>query len=191
MRRITLFVTVLALAGLSCGVPSSATINAAQNFVKGALTNLPGTVQSESTKLAPTLNAQVTKLGPTIKAGETALAGNPEGTITGTLNFPGGTIPAERVVAFDAASKVSVAEITTLPGQSQYGLSVPTGEYFIVAYSLDGKRSGGYTQAVKCGLLASCKDHQLIPVSVANKGTTGNINPQDWNAPAGAFPPMP
>ena len=78
-----------------------------------------------------------------------------------------------------------------MQGQSTYELTVPAGEYYVVAYTLDGKLSAGYSAAVPCGLSVDCKDHTLIAVKVKTGEVVENINPQDWYAPAGAFPPMP
>ena len=112
------------------------------------------------------------------------------GTISGSLSYPGSALPALRVVAFDAKTLKAVKIVQTAQGQSSYSLSMPGGEYYVVAYTLDGKLAGGYTKAVPCGLEASCTDHTLIPVPVANRAAE-QIDPGDWYAPPGAFPPAP
>jgi hypothetical protein len=83
------------------------------------------------------------------------------------------------------------ADVTTEDGQSEYELSVAPGDYFVVAYKLDGNLSAGYSQAVPCGLLNTCTDHSLIPVHVEAGQTVEGIDPQDWYAPPGTFPAMP
>ena len=104
-------------------------------------------------------------------------------------------MPAERVVAWSTTDS-SHYSVDTLAGQSTYQLGVPTGTYTVVAYSIGGGSfpaglAGGYSQAVSCGLTASCTDHTLIPVTVNADATLTNINPGDWYADAGTFPPMP
>jgi len=84
-------------------------------------------------------------------------------------------------------------------------LGLPSGDYYVlvtwqpaviatsasptVAY---GDRFGGaYTQAVLCGLLATCIDHSLIAVTVRAGQTTSGIEVSDWYAPPGTFPNLP
>ena len=112
------------------------------------------------------------------------------GAISGDLSFPGSALPPMRVVAFDAKTMKAVKIVQTAPGQNSYRSNLPRGEYYVVAYTLDGKLAGGYTKAVPCGLEASCTDHTLIPVTVTNRAVEP-INPGDWYAPPGVFPPAP
>jgi hypothetical protein len=165
---------------LSCVCPATSgiqgTLEAMQGTIgvmlteaPGMLTNLPGTVEAQ------------------IETPETALPG----TIRGHLSYPSEYLPAQRIVAFDVATMDAVTDVTTAQGQAEYELSVPAGDYFIVAYTLDGALSAGYSQAVPCGLLASCADHSLILVHVESGAVVENIDPQDWYAEAGAFPAMP
>jgi hypothetical protein len=84
----------------------------------------------------------------------------------------------------------------TTSGQNTYTFDLPVGKYHVVAYSLGGGGfptglAGGYTQAVPCGLSASCTDHSLINVTVTLGATTPNVDPTDWYVDAGSFPPMP
>jgi hypothetical protein len=50
---------------------------------------------------------------------------------------------------------------------------------------------GGYTAAVLCGLSVDCTDHGLLPVTVIAGQVTSGIDPTDWYAEPGAFPPNP
>ena len=79
--------------------------------------------------------------------------------------------------------------------QSEYVLQVSPGTYYIVSYvdKKDGTPGmpGAYSQFVPCGLQASCSDHSLIAVAVAAGQTVTDIDPGDWYAPEGTFPPMP
>jgi hypothetical protein len=71
-----------------------------------------------------------------------------------------------------------------------------TGAYWVVTYPIENigqspSLSGGYTQAVVCGLEVNCTDHSLILVEVKDGDDTPGINPGDWNAPAGTLPKDP
>ena len=44
---------------------------------------------------------------------------------------------------------------------------------------------------VPCGLSVECGDHSLLAVEVQSGQTTADVNPADWYAPEGAFPPDP
>ena len=66
----------------------------------------------------------------------------------------------------------------------------------MVAYTIGGNGfpgglAGGYTQATLCGYQVNCNDHALIEVTVNNAAVTSGINPGDFYAPAGSFPPYP
>ena len=116
----------------------------------------------------------------------------PTGTITGYLSYPAEALPPQRVVAWNTADN-SYYSVDTLSGQSTYELVVPTGNYTVVAYVVGGGPglAGGYSKMVPCGLKAGCDDHTLISVEVTSGAILTGINPQDWYAGAGAFPPMP
>ena len=47
------------------------------------------------------------------------------------------------------------------------------------------------SQAVPCGLSVTCTDHSLITVSVTAGATLTGIDPNDYYAPDGTYPPMP
>jgi hypothetical protein len=81
-------------------------------------------------------------------------------------------------------------------GTSTYSMDVPVGTYIVVAYSIGGGGfpdglPGGYTQAVPCGMLPGCDDHSPIKVTVTAGATLTDIDPADWYAPDGTFPPKP
>jgi hypothetical protein len=183
MRKILFFCFALILAGMACSLPNPSsiqgTLDAVQQTVKAAITEVPKTVEAAATSIG-TLEAAPTQ--PTIAA---------NGTIRGNLIYPASVLVAQRIVAFDSATKAEVAEVTTVQGQSQYELTVPAGDYYVVSYTLDGKLAAGYSQAVPCGLSVDCTDHSLILVHVDAGAIVENINPQDWYAPAGAFPTAP
>ena len=123
----------------------------------------------------------------------------PEGTVTGNLSFPSSFIPAMRIAFFNIANG-GVSYTDTGMNQGTFTINLPAGRYHVIAYPyssgapaagspIEGA-AGGYTQFVLCGLSADCKDHTLIPV-VVTAGQTIMVNPGDWYAPEGTFPPMP
>lgn len=129
------------------------------------------------------------------------------GTITGRLSYPSDFLPPMRVVAFSLTDG-NAYFVDTLD-HGNYSLAVPAGTYYVVSYvykmAVDGnsgqadsytlnggmEAAGGYSQMVPCGLAAGCDDHSLLPVIVAAGQTIEDVNPGDWYAPPGTFPPMP
>jgi LysM repeat protein len=110
------------------------------------------------------------------------------GLITGDLSYPSEHIPALTIVATRIDNgKNTFYSIETAHGQSSYSLRVDPGVYNVVAYN--GDYAGGYSEYVACGLGGNCGDHSLLPVLVQAGDILGNINPGDWYAPAGTFPP--
>lgn len=177
---------ILALTSLFCSVggPSVATPDV-NSIVAGTLTALA----ANTTAILPALTAT-----PTLST--TPMSSFPDmGTISGRLSYPSSGIPALRIVAFPIDG--SAPSYTDTPsGQSDYTFDLPVGTYHVVAYSLGtggfpSGLAGGYTQAVPCGLTASCTDHSLVDVAVAAGTTTPDVDPGDWYAPDGTFPPMP
>ncbi len=113
------------------------------------------------------------------------------GSISGTLSYPSQFIPPLRIVAFRVDGS-GYRYVDTLENQTTYQISGLTpGTYHVVAYTRDGALAGGYTQMVLCGLRVECTDHTLIGVEVVPGQDTPNIDPADWYAPPGTFPPMP
>lgn len=116
------------------------------------------------------------------------------GTIRGHLSFPGEYLPAQRIVAFDSGTLRPVASVDTDEGQAGYSLQVPRGSYVVVAYALDPEYSdlcGGYSAAVPAGLVSGLEDHSLIAVEVETGSVASGVDPADWYAPEGSFPPEP
>ena len=130
-------------------------------------------------------------------AGSTASPSSTSGSVSGDLMYPASALPPLRIVAFQVGSG-TYYYTETAKGQSSYQLdSLPAGTYHVVAYVIPGAGfpagapSGGYSQAVPCGLQASCTDHTLIDVVVSAGQVTTGVNPNDFYAPAGTFPPSP
>jgi hypothetical protein len=194
MRRVHWILIILAAAVLACACPATAglqgTLEGMQNTVGAALTEMPGFLTDMPAMLTD-LPAMLTDLPATIEAGMETPGIAQTGVIRGHLSYPSEYLPAQRIVAFDAATLAFVADVTTAEGQGTYELTVPAGDYYVVAYVLDGGLGAGYSEAVPCGLLYTCTDHSLIPVHVGAGDIVEDIDPQDWYAPPGTFPPMP
>ncbi|MGD8405636.1 MAG: hypothetical protein PVJ21_18400 [Anaerolineales bacterium] len=113
------------------------------------------------------------------------------GSVTGSLSYPSEFIPPLRVFAFQVGSE-NYFYVDTAENQITYQIdNLPTGYYKVVAYRMDGKLAGGYTQAVPCGLSVECNNHDLLDVPVNIGQVVNDIDPADWYAPDGAFPPPP
>lgn len=113
------------------------------------------------------------------------------GSIAGTLSYPSEQIPAMQVTAFNLETGFWWYTLT-VQNQSSYQLDdLPVGDYTVVAYPVGAMEGGGYTAAVPCGLTVACSDHGLLAVSVEADAVTSGIDPGDWYAGAGAFPPNP
>ena len=120
----------------------------------------------------------------------TALSGG-TGSITGSLSYPSEHIPPLRVFAFQVGSE-NYFYVDTAENQTSYQLdNLPTGYYTVVAYRKDGRLAGGYTHAVPCGLSVECTDQSLIEFAVNIGEVVTGIDPADWSAPEGTFPPPP
>jgi RES domain-containing protein len=184
--RTVIAMGVLASLLAACGpLPSSITINLEDNTQ-----DVGGIVQA-------TLQA-MTAQAATQSAGLTAPApsGGQLGSIAGSLNYPSESLPAMYVTAFQVGTQ-NYRYVITNAGQQTYEIEgLAPGTYHVVAYTVGGGSfpaglSGGYTQAVPCGLSAQCNDHTLIDVSVAAGQAVTGINPADWYLVDGAFPLFP
>jgi hypothetical protein len=128
------------------------------------------------------------------------------GTITGKLSYPSEFIPSMRVAAFSLTDG-NAYFVDTGNSQGEYSIDVPAGTYYVVSYPYEGVAgntgqadsytltggplAGGYTEMVLCNLYVDCAPHTLIPVTVATGQTVEDVNPGDWYAPQGTYPPMP
>ena len=113
------------------------------------------------------------------------------GSISGKLSYPSSFIPSMTVVALNVKTSDYYYVITNENSGTYQIDNLPPGSYYVVAYpGNDSTYPGGYSQAVPCGLDASCSDHSLIPVDVSGQLVTG-IDPGDFYAPPGTFPASP
>jgi len=130
---------------------------------------------------------------PLVPTGSTIPMVAATGSISGLLSYPSDFLPPLRVVAFSATNFSFYYYVDTTLNQHEYTITdLPAGVYHIVSYQIDSTiLAGGYTQMVLCGLAYSCTDHSFIDVTVTAGETTPDINPGDWYADPGTFPPMP
>jgi hypothetical protein len=117
------------------------------------------------------------------------------GAITGRLSYPSEIIPALKVVAFQVETGMTYS-VDTHERDAFYVLPVPAGSYQVVAYTMGNESFptglvGGYSQVVLCGFNVSCMDHSLIEVSAVQGSVIAGVDPGDFYAPEGSFPPMP
>ncbi len=111
------------------------------------------------------------------------------GKISGRLSYPSEFITPQRVVAFYVVTG-DFYFVDTQENQAAYSIEdLPPGIYHVVAYVSDPVFSVGYSHAVPCGLSVACNDHSLKGVIVNPGEETINIDPGDWYAPDGTFPP--
>lgn len=193
------FVSILALTALGCSLlgrvvdeatgGAASTLEALQSEMETMLATLPADLPSDLPEGLPgELPGMLLPPGATDDGPPMLDIGS---AITGHLSYPSEGIPPLKVVAFDVITQAPVASVETESGQSTYSLAVPGGIYYIVAYTLNGELAGGYTAAVECGLSVDCTDHSLLPVPAANGIAMDGIDPADWYAPEGSFPPAP
>ena len=102
------------------------------------------------------------------------------GAISGSIRYQVSQTPELRVVAFNLNTTYWYW-VFTRAGQTSYSLAeLPPGVYHVVAYTDDGQAAGH-----------AGSNHNLIDVVVKPGETTGGVEINDWEAPAGTFPPDP
>jgi hypothetical protein len=188
--RILLVSTVLVGSSLMCSLFGPANGGKVSEQEKQATINSLQQTVSVLQQLAVTATVE-----PTVQISLATMVKLPTGSISGSLSYPSEGIPPLRIVAI----KIGTGEYfaTEVTDHNTYGLEgLPEGKYHVLVYRVDPAGAdpnlvGGYSQFVLCGQTADCTDHSLIDVEVKDGTVTTNINPVDWYAPAGAFPPDP
>jgi hypothetical protein len=105
------------------------------------------------------------------------------GTINGKVCYPGEVIP-EMTLFFQEMSSQQITELSIAENQSSYIYNLTPGQYVAYAYLNSGSSLGGsYSNAVLCGLDASCSDHSLVHFEVNPGVTLSAIDICDWYAP--------
>jgi hypothetical protein len=174
-------------AGLAGGYTQAVLCGLAESCTDHSLVDV--TVTAGAVTAGVDLRDWLAPLPPRPQPGGPAL-----GAITGRLSYPSEFIPPMRVVAFRISDGQSF-QVETQMGDQTYTLPAPAGSYQVVAYVLDYAGltglAGGYTQAVPCGLAYDCSDHSLIAVPVTAGSVTAGVDPGDFYAPEGSFPPAP
>lgn len=121
-------------------------------------------------------------------------------TIAGAVRYPSEFLPAQVVFAIDVKDSSHVYQVETPQSSSQvwYRLAdVAPGTYVVVAYTTQTAPgtsgfAGAYTRYVVCGMTTGCaQDHTLVQVTVSADDYLLGIDPADWYAPAGTYPPRP
>jgi hypothetical protein len=121
-------------------------------------------------------------------------------TIAGAVRYPSEFLPSQVVFAIDVKDSSHVYQVETPQSSSQvwYRLTdVAPGTYVVVAYTTQTAPgtsgfSGAYTRYVVCGMTTGCaQDHTLVQVTVAADDYLLGIDPADWYAQPGAYPPRP
>lgn len=172
---------LLVISSVFCGLVTPATPTPAPPLSTSDFGATMVAVQATQTALVapPTHAAQPTTAQPAT------------GSIAGSLSYPSEFIPPLRVIAFHLDTGNYYA-LDTAKDQRDYQIDhLPPGNYHVVAYEPALGLGGGYSQAVPCGLSVDCTDHSLIIVVVQPGQVTSGVDPGDWYAPEGAFPPMP
>lgn len=111
-------------------------------------------------------------------------------TVNGTLCYPSEYLPKMNVYLKEAKSNKVYKVITQENQQAFKFKSIPFGDYYAYAYTIEdltidsngkkAKASGGFTQAVPCGLNVNCTDHSLIPIKLRSKTNKEVIKICDW-----------
>ncbi|MCL5611246.1 MAG: hypothetical protein M1485_01615 [Chloroflexi bacterium] len=205
--RVMLYLTLLAVFAASCGpLPDHVTINFSEptqdvsQIVQAtfqAMTQQAANAQPAATQAIPTaqpVSSATQAVVPALASTLHPVAAT--GSISGTLMYPASGIPSLRIVAFQVGAP-NYYHVDTAFGQNSYQLdNLPPGTYRVLAYTLPGGGFnpgpiGGYSQMVPCGLQYGCNDHTLIDVVVTAGHVTTGVDPNDYYAPEGTFPPNP
>jgi uncharacterized protein YceK len=91
----------------------------------------------------------------------------------------GQAIPA-MTAYFQNSATGAVAELTIATGQITYTATLTPGTYIAYAWLPDFSFGGLYSNAVPCGLKASCDDHAARPFTVQAGKVTKGIDLCDW-----------
>ncbi len=181
-RNYTLPLAILFTAILGCSLPG--TIHPSESPTQGVVE--PSATRTYTPEvIIPTDTVEISI--PTETTTDTFRVG----IVNGKLSYPSEFIPAQRVILYAANDFTQYYSIDTAVNQSTYTIQIPEGTYFVVSYVIDSPLSAGYTTSVPCGLTVDCTDHSLIPIAVTAGDTINDINPVDWYAPQGTFPPRP
>jgi hypothetical protein len=170
--RLPSLILLLAAASLACALPFG--------------TPSQGSLDTIATSVAATLTAAV----PPSPLPPTATAPPAVGAIAGNICYPSEGIPA-MTAFFEEINNHTVTSLPIAASQGSYQVELPPGVYHAYAWQAETGSAGSYSQAVPCGLDASCTDHSLIDVTVAAGSTTGGVDLCDWYGGPGSVPTPP
>lgn len=109
------------------------------------------------------------------------------GSVTGQICYPGDRIPPMTIYFWNTGTN-EVVELETQTNQARYRLDLPPGEYLAFAWVTAYQIGGLYSNAVPCGLLSTCRDHDPAPMEVRTGETVTGIDLCDWPFPASSLP---
>jgi hypothetical protein len=137
--------------------------------------------------------ASTAAVGNQPAGGETPLYQPSGGSISGKVCYPAGGIPPLTIYLKNTQTGDLLLLDNAQNSDHYEFLDVPAGHYIVFAYPVDTAYAvvGGYTQAVPCGLQASCEDHTPIELIVEAGVVYADADVCDWYAPEGTFPPRP
>lgn len=144
----------------------------------------------------PSADSIATSVAATLQANATPTntAAPLTGFVSGSVCYPSEGIPPMTVYLQESGSQTYTA-VPIAQNQGSFNAEVPVGSYTAYAWLPDFSIGGSYSQAVPCGLLASCTDHSLITFEVSGGLTTEGVDVCDWYAqdqvpyPPGIQPP--
>lgn len=112
------------------------------------------------------------------------------GIVKGTLCYPSDYIPAMNVYLKNKETNKTYSLLIKENQQTFKFKKIIEGNYIAYAYTIEetitdfnnktSKASGGYTQAVLCGLTVNCNDHSFVNFNVKKGKTTKAIHICDW-----------
>lgn len=121
--------------------------------------------------------------------GEPALA-----RLSGRVSYPSEYLPPMRVCALASDDPGTAHCEVTAENQAHYALSVPAGEWLLLAWPQDAGTAGDpglLSRASEClgtgGM--DCSDHALQPVRVGAGEQREGLDINDWYYDPGEFPP--
>ena len=187
--------------GLASGYSQAVSCGLSVNCTDHTLIDVTVTAGGTATDVSPTdwyapQGAFPPFPGAPAAGGPTQPSALANGSLTGKLMYPSSHIPPLRVVAFQVGTS-NYKYVDTVENQTTYQIDdLPPGTYHVVAYTIGsngfaGDPAGGYSQMVPCGLQYGCNDHTLIDVSVTSNHVTTGVDPDDFYADPGTFPPYP
>jgi hypothetical protein len=103
-----------------------------------------------------------------------------EAAATGKVCYLVGQGMPDMTAYFQNSTTGAVAELPIATGQITYTLTLTPGTYIAYAWLPDFSLGGLYSNAVPCGLKASCDDHAARPFTVQAGKVTRGIDICDW-----------